>query len=97
MFDSGHFITVELRAKAGHEPAKVLAALQSLCEASAREPGCILFTVHQGAADPAQFVLWEGFRSADALAAHAAEPHSQQFTALGLVEPVRVIKSVRGA
>jgi quinol monooxygenase YgiN len=93
MSQSGYFVTVELKAKPGQTPAAVHAALQQLAAASEREAGCSLFAVRQDADDPQRFVLWEAFHSEAAFKQHGAEPHSQQFAALGLIEPVRVSKS----
>ena len=94
MTDTGYFVTVELQARQGHATATVLEALQKLALDSEREPGCRLFCAYQDGSEPGRFVLWERFESEQAFKQHAAEAHSQAFNALGLVDLVRVSKSM---
>jgi autoinducer 2-degrading protein len=42
---------------------------------SIREPGCLRFDVLQSGEDPARFVLYEAFASAEAAAAHKTTAH----------------------
>ena len=44
-------------------------------EASVREAGNLRFDVLQSPADPARFILYEAYRSADDAAAHKQTPH----------------------
>lgn len=93
MFDSGYYVTAHLQVKPGRDPAQARAALAELCRRSLGEPGCSMFVLHQDAQDPSSFVLWERFDDEAAFKAHAAEPHTREFGALGLVEMLRAIKS----
>jgi 4-carboxymuconolactone decarboxylase len=91
---SGYFVTVEVQARQGRDVATVFDALQKLAYDSERESGCLLFTAYQDGSEPSRFILWERFESEGAFKQHASEAHSQAFNALGLVELVRVSKSV---
>jgi autoinducer 2-degrading protein len=44
-------------------------------QGSVQEPGCLQFDVLQEAADPARFVIYEVFGSAEDAAAHKQTPH----------------------
>lgn len=94
MSSSRYFVTVELKVKDGQSPSVVHEALQKLAAAAKQQPHCSLFMVHQDSVDPQRFVLWEGFQDEESFKQHGAAPHSQHFAALGLVEPVRVLKAI---
>jgi quinol monooxygenase YgiN len=65
-------------ARPGREAAlrEALAALQS---ASRRDPGCLEYTVFGDDQRPGTFVLFEGWASAEDLAAHNDKSHVQEF------------------
>ena len=44
-------------------------------EGSVQEPGCVRFDVLQGAEDPAQFFLYEVYRTPEDFDAHKQTPH----------------------
>ena len=52
-----------------------IAATRANHEASVREPGNLRFDVLQSAEDPAHFVLYEAYRSAEDAAAHKETAH----------------------
>ena len=43
------------------------------------EDGCLVYDLHRVLDDPDRFAVLERWASAEALAAHAASPHMQQF------------------
>jgi len=55
--------------------ADFLAACRANHEAAILEPGNLRFDVLQAAEDPAYFVLYEAYESAEASAAHKSTPH----------------------
>ena len=67
-----------MRAKPGREQA-LREALEALIAPTAKEAGYINYDLHQGVEDPAVFVLYENWESGEALDAHLAAPHLQQF------------------
>lgn len=54
-------------------------ALEALIAPTAKEAGCINYDLHQGVEDPAFFALYENWESGEALDAHLAAPHLQEF------------------
>lgn len=50
-------------------------------EPSRQEPGCIEYHMLRDAQDPALFIFFEVWASAEAFAAHTAQPHMQRFHA----------------
>jgi len=93
MFDSGYYVTAEIRVKDPSRVDAAKAALADLARETLKEAGCTIFTVHQDIAQSTRFVLWERFDDEAAFKAHGALPHSQAFGALGLVEMVQAIRS----
>lgn len=59
-----------------------LAALQDAQRQTHAEPGCRLFALHHDEADPAAFVMVEGWNSDNALDAHIATPHIQHLISI---------------
>lgn len=49
--------------------------LAELAAASRKEPGCLSYEPHRGAADPAQFAIVERYRDEAAFKAHVASEH----------------------
>ena len=67
-------------AKPGSE-RQVEELILGLVEPLRAEEGALDFHVHRDRADDRQFVIYEAFRSRDALARHIAQPATQQFIA----------------
>ena len=67
-----------MRAKPGREQA-LREALEALIAPTAKEAGYINYDLHQGVEDPAVFALYENWESGEALDAHLAAPHLQEF------------------
>jgi quinol monooxygenase YgiN len=93
MLTSGYYVTAEIRVKDPSRVDETKAALAALARDTLFEPGCTIFTVHQDAAQPTRFVLWERFDDEQAFKAHGALPHTKAFGALGLVEMVQAIRT----
>ena len=85
-----------MRAKPGKE-AELQAALESLIEPTTAEDGCHTYALHQGSEDPALFIFYENWTSAEHLDAHLAAPHLQDFLPKipELIEGDLVINRVR--
>ncbi|MFC3215714.1 putative quinol monooxygenase [Novosphingobium panipatense] len=77
---SEHTNLAQMRAKPGRSEA-LGAALQSLVAPSRDEPGCIIYQVHQSTEDPALWMVYEVWQSADDLGDHFTLPHMQAFVA----------------
>lgn len=76
--------------------SEVESALAELAEATQAEPGCILYSLNRGLAEPNVFVTVEKWESADALAAHLQSAHiaaAMDRTSELLVEPPRIIST----
>lgn len=65
-------------AKAGHEK-EVASVFQKLTEESRKEPGCIMYLVHQHKTDPRRFLVYEQYKDDAGLEAHRAAPHFLQY------------------
>lgn len=63
-----------LKAKPGKED-ELRRVCESILEPSLKDPGCHTYALHQGAADPTQFVFYEVWDSQADLEAHLASPH----------------------
>ncbi len=85
-FPSGYYITAELRVTDASKVAEAKAALSTLCSETLKEPGCSIFQLHQDAATPERFLLWERFDDEAAFKQHFDEPHTKAYVALGLTE-----------
>jgi quinol monooxygenase YgiN len=55
-----------------------------LQEAARREPGCLMFIVHQHRSDPRRFFVYEQYRDDEALQQHRQSPHFQEYVAKAL-------------
>lgn len=71
-------VIAHMRAQAGKEQ-ELRDALVALIEPTSQETGFVNYDLHQSTEDPAVFYLYENWDSADALDAHLAAPHLQQF------------------
>lgn len=63
-----------LKARSGKE-AETREALGGLVVPTHAEDGCILYSLHQGVADPTRFAFVERWESQEDLDAHLASPH----------------------
>jgi quinol monooxygenase YgiN len=71
-------LSVEMRAKPGKEVA-LKQTLLSLVGPTLKEEGCINYILHEDPQDPANFLFYENWTSAEALEAHKATPHISAF------------------
>jgi len=69
-----HVTLVQVHVKPQHI-ADFIAAITLNHHASVQEPGCVRFDVLQSDEDPAHFVLYEAYRSAEDAAAHKETEH----------------------
>lgn len=67
-------LTATVKAKPGQEDA-VKQALLSLVGPTRKEPGCIVYNLHQSKTDPTMFMFYEQWASQEALDAHGASAH----------------------
>jgi quinol monooxygenase YgiN len=67
-------LTAMVKAKPGQEGA-VKEALLSLVEPTRKEPGCLVYNLHQSIGDPTLFMFYERWSSQEALDAHGKTPH----------------------
>ncbi|WP_096087853.1 putative quinol monooxygenase [Agaribacterium haliotis] len=93
MFDSGYFITAELRVKDQAQIVNAKSALVTLCQKTLTEPGCSLFSLHQCEQDPARFLLWERFDDEAAFKQHFEETHTKDYIRLDLTDIVQHFQS----
>ena len=76
-------VVATITAKPGKEQ-EVKDLLSSIIEPTRAEDGCVVYTLHQGTEDPATFVFYENWTSAEALGTHLASPMLQDgLAALG--------------
>lgn len=71
-------LVVRMRARGGQEDA-LRAALEDLTERTRQEGGVQVYDLHVGVDDPARFVFYERWDSAEAHAAHDRTPHVVAF------------------
>ena len=69
-----HVTLVQIHVIPGHVEA-FIAATRANHAASVRETGCLRFDVLQSADDPAQFTLYEAYRTPEDAAAHKETGH----------------------
>ena len=70
-------------AKPGHED-EVANLFRKLEAESRREPGCLMYIVHQHKDQPGRFFIYEQYRDDAALRAHRDSPHFQEYARKGL-------------
>ena len=70
----GVVLTAMVKAKQGQEDA-VKEALLALVEPTRKEPGCLVYNLHQSKSDPTQFMFYEQWVGKEALDAHSKTPH----------------------
>jgi autoinducer 2-degrading protein len=76
-------LAVTWTANPGKE-AEVAAVFRKLEEASRREPGCLMYVVHQHRTEPERFFIYEQYVDDAALAAHRDSPPFQEFAVRAL-------------
>ena len=74
-------VIASMRAKPGKEQA-LREALEALIAPTAQEDGYVNYDLHQGVEDPAVFFFYENWTSGQALDAHFAAPHLEQFVGI---------------
>lgn len=83
-------ITFTVRMKFGPEDhAEIRSILQNLGSASRQEPGCVNYVTHFVESDPNTVVIYEQYRDVEALEAHRASAHFDQYATNGLYRKVR--------
>ena len=71
-------LVVTWMARQGHEK-EVVSVFAKLTEESRKEPGCIMYLVHQHKTDPRRFLVYEQYKDDVALEAHRASTHFLQY------------------
>ncbi|MBA3914425.1 MAG: antibiotic biosynthesis monooxygenase [Acidobacteriales bacterium] len=71
-------LAVTWMAKSGHEQ-EVADLFSKLTEESRKEPGCLMYQVHQQRTDPRRFFIYEQYADDAGLEAHRVTPHFMQF------------------
>ena len=64
--------------------AEVAEVFRRLEEASRKEPGCLMYVVHQHRTDARRFFIYEQYRDNAALEAHRQSSHFRQYAEAGL-------------
>jgi len=77
-------VAVTYVVKPGREEEAVR-FLKSLAAASRTEPGCRMYLVHRSLDDPQRFFLYEQYEDQQALDAHRAAPHFQEYGVNGVL------------
>ncbi len=93
MFESGYYVTAELRVKDASKVHIAKEALSELCKKTLTEPGCSIFTLHYDSSTPTRFLLWERFDNEAAFKMHFAERHTTAYMALDLTEVVQYFQT----
>jgi quinol monooxygenase YgiN len=81
-----------LTAKPGKE-AEALKNIRGLLAPTHTEKGCIVYDLHEMHGDPAKFVFYEVWKSAEHLNAHAKSKHLKAFRKIApdfLAEPIEL-------
>ena len=79
-------LAVEWRAHDGSEQ-EVFNSFLKMQEASRKEPGCLMYIVHQHVADKRRFFIYEQYRDDAAVDAHRNSPHFKQH----IIEEVHMV------
>lgn len=64
--------------------SEVADVFRKLEAASRREPGCLLYVVHQHREDPGRFFIYEQYADEAALQAHRQSPHFHRHVSIDL-------------
>jgi (4S)-4-hydroxy-5-phosphonooxypentane-2,3-dione isomerase len=73
-------LNVTLIARAGEE-RRIAELFPKLQEASRKEPGCLMYVVHQHLTDLRKFLVYEQYKDEAALELHRNSPHFQEIAA----------------
>jgi quinol monooxygenase YgiN len=76
-------LAVTFIVKPGHQD-EAITLFAKLTEHTVAEPGCRMYLAHRSTADPLKFFLYEQYDDQDALDAHRAAPHFEQYAKGGL-------------
>jgi quinol monooxygenase YgiN len=76
-------LAVHLLAKSGTE-TEVAKFFRPLAEASRKEPGCLMYIVHQRKDEPRRFLVYEQYADEAALEAHRNSQHFLQYATNGV-------------
>jgi quinol monooxygenase YgiN len=83
-------ISFMVRMKFAEEDrAEIQSFLAPLTEASRQEPGCVTYIPHWVQGETATLVIYEQYRDGEALEAHRASKHFEQYAARGLYQKMR--------
>ena len=80
--------TVRMRF-APEDQAEIRNMLRNVGSASRQEPGCVNYVTHFVEGDPNTVVIYEQYRDVEALEAHRASTHFEQYVTNGLYRKVR--------
>lgn len=69
---------MRLTVRAGAEQ-QAHRCLQTLAEATRREPGCLAYNVYHAADEPRKLLIYELYRDQAGLDAHRASPHFARY------------------
>jgi quinol monooxygenase YgiN len=65
---------------------RVTEILRNLALASRQEPGCVTYVPHHVDGDPETVLIYEQYRNREAVDAHRASPHFEQYAVGGLYQ-----------
>jgi quinol monooxygenase YgiN len=65
---------------------RVTEILRNLALASRKEPGCVSYVPHHVDGDPETVLIYEQYRDQEAVDAHRATPHFEQYAVGGLYQ-----------
>lgn len=74
---------------AEEDRAEIQTMLGPLTEASRQEPGCLTYIPHWVQGESAVLVIYEQYKDGEALEAHRASKHFEQYAARGLYQMMR--------
>jgi quinol monooxygenase YgiN len=74
---------------ADEDRSEIQSMLAPLTEASRQEPGCITYVPHWVQGESSTLVIYEQYQDGEALEAHRASPHFQQYVVSGLFQKMR--------
>ena len=74
---------------ASEDRSEVAETLRLLAAASRQEPGCVSYIPHYVEDDPDTVLIYEQYRDAGALEAHAQSPHYKQYAVGGLFQKMK--------
>lgn len=90
-------VVAQLRARPGKEKV-VKEELLKLLAPTRAEKGCLQYDLHQSAEDPALFLFYEEWTSAEALQLHFETPHLKHLQSVAeeiLAEPTSITRWLR--